>query len=149
MILFDKGKHNNWSLGWHQDRTIAVRQRLEVDDFGPWTVKAGIAHVAPPLSLLASMITLRVHLDDVGLDNAPLLVALGTHRIGLINEADVEAVATSSETFTCKAKRGDIWAYATLILHRSEKSSLLTRRRVLQIDYAADALPGGLEWLGT
>ena len=31
--LFDKNKDANWSLGWHQDRTIAVRERLETPGF--------------------------------------------------------------------------------------------------------------------
>jgi hypothetical protein len=30
-ILFDKSAEQNWSLGWHQDRTIAVRQRIDVE----------------------------------------------------------------------------------------------------------------------
>ena len=29
-ILFDKTEATNWALGWHQDRTIAVRKRIEV-----------------------------------------------------------------------------------------------------------------------
>jgi hypothetical protein len=27
--LFDKSPELNWSLGWHQDRTIAVRARID------------------------------------------------------------------------------------------------------------------------
>jgi hypothetical protein len=38
--------------------------------------------------------------------------------------------------------------YATPILHASEAVSVTCRRRVLQIDYSADELTGGLEWLG-
>lgn len=34
-ILFDKTETTNWSLGWRQDRVIAVRARIEVEDFGP------------------------------------------------------------------------------------------------------------------
>lgn len=34
-ILFDKTPQANWSLGWHQDRTIAVRERRETCGFGP------------------------------------------------------------------------------------------------------------------
>jgi hypothetical protein len=41
-ILFDKTRAMNWALGWHQDRTIAVAARIEVEGFGPWTVKNGI-----------------------------------------------------------------------------------------------------------
>jgi hypothetical protein len=38
-ILFDKSADQNWSLGWHQDRTIVVTQRIEVNGFGPWRYK--------------------------------------------------------------------------------------------------------------
>jgi len=64
-ILFDKNAKTNWSLAWHQDRTICVKQRIEVDGYGPWTTKGRMQHVAPPFDLLARMLTLRVHLDDV------------------------------------------------------------------------------------
>src|SRR5688572_21644472 len=37
-ILFDKSEAANWALGWHQDRTICVAERREVEGFGPWTV---------------------------------------------------------------------------------------------------------------
>jgi hypothetical protein len=52
-ILFDKTPVTNWSLPWHQDRTIAVAERIEVEGFGPWTAKDGLLHVAPPFELLA------------------------------------------------------------------------------------------------
>src|SRR5204863_6821471 len=58
-ILFDKTASTNWTLPWHQDRTIAVVERVEVAGYGPWTVKSGLAHVAPPFALLAGMVTLR------------------------------------------------------------------------------------------
>lgn len=40
-ILFDKTAERNWALGWHQDRTIVVRERVEADGFGPWTSSPG------------------------------------------------------------------------------------------------------------
>ena len=58
-VLFDKTSRTNWSLGWHQDRTIAVRRRIDVEGYGPWSVKAGLTHVEPPFELLAGMLTLR------------------------------------------------------------------------------------------
>ncbi len=39
-ILFDKTEAVNWSLPWHQDRTICVKERAEVSGYGPWTIKA-------------------------------------------------------------------------------------------------------------
>lgn len=147
-ILFDKTAEANWSLAWHQDRTIAVKQRIDVPGYGPWTVKAELPHVAPPYDLLATMVTLRVHLDPVAATNAPLLVAPGSHRLGRIAETDIDDVVERCGIAACLADRGDVWLYATPILHASEAARKPARRRVLQVDYAATALPGGLEWLG-
>jgi Phytanoyl-CoA dioxygenase (PhyH) len=147
-VLFDKTAANNWSLAWHQDRTIAVAERLEVDGFGPWSIKNGMHHVAPPIEILAGMVTLRLHLDAVPATNAPLLVAPGSHRRGRIAESDVAQVVAECGSFACLATRGDIWLYATPILHASEAAREPNRRRVLQVDFAAGDLPGGLRWLG-
>lgn len=147
-ILFDKTPGANWSLGWHQDRTIAVRERRDARGFGPWTVKQGILHVAPPFAVIEAMVTLRIHLDDVPADNAPLLVAPGSHRLGLVAEHDVATAVARCGTAACLVAAGDVWAYATPILHASAASTGAEHRRVLQVDYAAAGLPEGLLWLG-
>ena len=147
-VLFDKTAAANWALAWHQDRTIAVQERREAPGFGPWTRKAGLLHVAPPVAVLEGMVTLRVHLDPVPAGNAPLLVAPGSHRLGRIPQAKVPAAVARCGVVACLASAGDTWLYATLILHASEAASAPARRRVLQVDYAARSLPDGLEWLG-
>lgn len=147
-ILFNKSAETNWSLAWHQDRTICVKDRREAPGFGPWTVKSGLLHVAPPFELLSRMVTLRAHLDDVPSGNAPLLVAPGSHTFGRIAVEDVDHVVKQCGSATCLAEAGDVWLYATPILHASEAATAPTSRRVLQVDYAAEALPHGLEWLG-
>lgn len=147
-ILFDKSEATNWALGWHQDRTVAVTEKVDVSGFGPWTVKAGIPHVEPPVEILETMVTLRVHLDPVDEDNAPLLIAPGSHRFGRIPEEEIDAVAERCGTHVCLADRGDIWAYATLILHASEAAGRPRRRRVLQVDYSAATLPNELQFHG-
>lgn len=147
-ILFDKSADTNWALGWHQDRTIAVTEPIETPGFGPWSVKAGIQHVEPPFAIIEAMRTIRIHLDSVDADNAPLLIAPGSHRLGKLPESEIEAAVARCGTATCLAERGDIWLYATPIVHASAAASQPRRRRVLQVDYAAEALPGGLDWLG-
>jgi ectoine hydroxylase-related dioxygenase (phytanoyl-CoA dioxygenase family) len=147
-ILFDKNSVTNWSLAWHQDRTICVKRRIDVPGFGPWTVKSGMHHVAPPFEILARMVTLRVHLDDVAADNSPLIVAPGSHIEGRVPINAYEEVVGRCGTYACLANAGDVWLYSTPILHASEIASAPSRRRVLQLDYSADVLPGGLEWLG-
>jgi hypothetical protein len=147
-ILFDKTESSNWALGWHQDRTIAVAERREVEGFGPWTLKGGMHHVSPPFELLERMITLRVHLDEVPDGNAPLLIARGSHLLGQIPERRIDEVVAGSSIDACLAEAGDVWAYATPILHASRRATRPVRRRVLQVDYSADTLPGGLRWRG-
>ncbi|MBO9621948.1 MAG: phytanoyl-CoA dioxygenase family protein [Sphingomonas sp.] len=147
-ILFDKSPAANWALGWHQDRTIAVRARTEQAGFGPWSVKQGLLHVEPPFALIEAMRTMRVHLDPVPEDNAPLLIAPGSHRLGRIAEGDLAAVVERCGTATCLAAAGDVWLYATPIVHASAASNGMRHRRVLQVDWSSDSLPGDLAWLG-
>lgn len=147
-ILFNKTAATNWGLGWHQDRTISVKSRLELDGFGPWTVKRGMNHVEPPFELLEQMVTLRVHLDDVPADNAPLLIAPGSHRWGRIATDAIAVAVKRCGVHACLAQAGDVWVYSTPIVHASDASTSPRSRRVLQVDYATFELPGGLEWLG-
>ena len=145
-IAFDKSPDANWALGWHQDRTINLAARAEVEGYGPWTVKQGSPHVQPPFAVIAAMLTLRIHLDPVTPDNAPLEIALGSHRMGYIAEPDIAAVVAEIPVDACLAQPGDVWAYATPILHASHRSRSTARRRVLQVDFSAAELPTPLEW---
>ena len=147
-MLFDKSPARNWTLGWHQDRTVAVRRRIDMPGFTGWTVKSGIPHVVPPFDIPARMLTVRVHLDPVGPDNAPLLVAPGSHRLGRIAEPAIAGIVERLGAESCPAARGDLWLYATPILHASARAARPRRRRVLQILYSADDLPGALAWSG-
>jgi hypothetical protein len=89
-----------------------------------------------------------VHLDDVPSTNAPLLAAPGSHLFSRIPESDVDGVVERCGVVASTASAGDIWAYATPILHASERADPPARRRVLQVDFAAMDLPGGLQWFG-
>ena len=41
VLYFDKNPDANWAVPWHQDRTIAVAQRIDVPGYDMWSVKAG------------------------------------------------------------------------------------------------------------
>lgn len=147
-VLFDKSPDANWIVAWHQDRTIPIRERHETPGFGPWSTKDGVLHAAPPISVLEGMATLRLHLDPVDAENAPLVAALGSHQFGLIPADEAAARAADCPNLVCLAAPGDVWAYSTPILHMSARSVGDRRRRVLQVDYAAGRLPEPLEWRG-
>ena len=145
-ILFNKTADRNWALGWHQDRTIVVAERMEATGFGPWTVKAGLIQVEPPFEILERMVTLRLHLDAVDPSNAPLRIVPGSHALGRLPESDIERVVATLGERLCLAERGDVWLYATPIVHASLAADRPRRRRVLQVDYSADTAPGPLAW---
>jgi hypothetical protein len=147
-ILFDKRPGANWALAWHQDRTIAVRSRMDVPGFGPWSRKSGVDHVEPPFEYIERMITLRAHLDTCGSDNAPLMIAPGSHRLGRIPAKEVESIVSRCKPVACLADAGDIWCYASAILHASKAANDPGHRRVLHVDYSSARLPYGLEWFG-
>lgn len=147
-VMFDKTAAVNWQVAWHQDRTIAVRNRRDVPGFGPWSVKAGTVHVEPPWEITASMLTLRAHLDTCDHDNAPLLIAPGSHQLGRVPAAQIDQIVSRLGEVVCLAEIGDVWLYSTAIIHASKAARRPNRRRVLQVDFASSDLPGDLEWLG-
>lgn len=54
--------------------------------------------------------------------NAPLLISPGSHHLGKIPEADVPEVVSTCGVAMCLAEAGDIWSYATPILHASDRA---------------------------
>lgn len=146
VIAFNKTKTNNWALPWHQDRVVALRERIETAGFTNWTNKAGIWHAEPPIELLERMLFARVHLDPADTSNGCLQLALGTHASGKIAAAEAEAIANAAPIEDCIAQRGDVLFAKALILHRSSPSRTNAGRRAIRIDYCANELPAPLEW---
>lgn len=145
-ILFDKVPGANWHVGWHQDQCITVRERAEIEGFGPWSVKEGVVHVEPPAGVLDRMVTLRLHLDDCGEDNGPLKVVPGSHRHGRLSSEQARALRESNGVVTCTVARGGAVLMKPLTLHASRPAESPRHRRVLHIECAAEDLPAPLHW---
>lgn len=145
-ILFDKTPDANWKVTWHQDLTIAVRARREVEGFGPWSEKAGVTSVQPPAAVLERMLTVRLHLDDCGPENGPVNVLPGTHRLGRLAAAEIERRRTAEPPAATCVGAGGVLLMRPLLLHASSPATAPAHRRVVHLDFAAGGLPGGLEW---
>lgn len=143
-ILFDKAPDANWSLFWHQDNVVSVKERRDAPGFVGWSQKAGVWQVQPPAAVLARMVAVRVHLDDSHGDNGPLRVLPGSHLGGWIDDLDEWKVRVAE--VTCIVGSGGVVAMCPLTLHASGQSTSTQRRRVIHIEYAASDLPSGLEW---
>ena len=144
--LFDKHAEANWTLPWHQDMTVALREPAAVPGFRRWTVKDGVHHAEAPRHLLESMLALRLHLDDCPADNGPLLVVPGSHGAGKLSALRRERLARRSGETACLARAGDALLMRPLLLHRSGPTERSGRRRVLHLEEAAAKLPEGLDW---
>jgi ectoine hydroxylase-related dioxygenase (phytanoyl-CoA dioxygenase family) len=145
-ILFDKTPAANWKVAWHQDRSIAVRERRDVAGFGPWSVKDGVVHVQPPAEVLACMLTLRLHLDDCDDTNGPLRVIPGSHRDGILTDAAIAAAVAAGPVVNCCMPAGGVLLMRPLLLHASSAATHPRHRRVLHVEFSPDDLPGGLAW---
>jgi len=149
VLYFDKTPDMNWAVPWHQDRTIAVADRIDVPGFAPWSLKAGVHHVEPPEAILASIVSLRLHLDDCGPDNGPLMAVRGSFQLGRVPAPHIKAHVEQGSIQVCCANAGDLVAMRGLTIHASERAARPGHRRVLHVDFSAAGLPGGLEWAMT
>ncbi len=146
-IFFDKNPKANWGVPWHQDLTIAVSRPIDTPGFAPWSRKDGIHHVQPPIALLESMLTLRIHLDDAGEDNGSLRLIPTSHSHGRLSEEAIEKWKPLA--VNCSGSVGGVLVMKPLILHGSQPARKPHHRRVLHLEFAAQTLPNGLEWYGT
>jgi ectoine hydroxylase-related dioxygenase (phytanoyl-CoA dioxygenase family) len=145
-ILFDKTPDANWKVVWHQDLTIAVEKRLDTAGYGPWSKKAGVVHVQPPIDVFEGMLTVRLHLDHCGAHNGPLRVLPGSHRFGRFTSAQIQEQRTVEPELVCSVSRGGVLLMRPLILHASSPATEPAHRRVVHLEWAAKELPNGLKW---
>jgi hypothetical protein len=144
VLFFDKPPEQRWSLPWHKDMTIAVRNnRLPSSHFEHPTTKSGVPHVEASQDILDAMLFARVHLDDVTEENGPMQVIPGSHLTGKASSMDE---SKSRPTF---AMWGDVLLIRPLVEHNSLPSRAGTgqHRRILHLEFAASPeLPDGYEW---
>ena len=144
-IFFNKTRSSNWKVVWHQDLTIAVRDRADVSGFGPWTRKAGILHVQPPPEVMSGLLAIRLHVDESGIDNGPLRVIAGSHRHGRLSAEQI-GNWNKETSVTCTVPKGGALVMRPLILHASSSCVIPKSRRVIHLEFASVELPHGLDW---
>ncbi len=144
-IFFDKQPAANWKVPWHQDVTIAVKDRLDLPDYQPWSLKGGIHHVQPPVAILEQMLTVRIHLDRTDESNGALKVIPGSHYHGKLS-GDAIDIWKQTPQIHCTCEPGGILLMRPLLLHASSVAIEPSHRRVIHLDYAGCHLAEGLEW---
>jgi ectoine hydroxylase-related dioxygenase (phytanoyl-CoA dioxygenase family) len=143
-IYFDKPEKSNWFVSYHQDLTISVDKRIELDNFENWTTKQNQFAVQPPKEILESNFTIRIHIDKTTKQNGALKVINKSHSKGIIR---IENIHFENETETiCEVEKGGIMIMKPLLFHASNKTTNNERRRVIHIEFSNQKLPSQLEW---
>lgn len=143
-IYFDKPETSNWYVPYHQDLTISVDKKLDLDGFGPWTVKQNQFAVQPPLDILENIFTVRIHLDDTDENNGALKVIPSSHSKNIYRPEAIDW-KTEKETI-CNVGIGGIMIMKPLLLHSSSRTTNNLKRRVIHIEFTNKELPTELNW---
>lgn len=143
-IYFDKPEKSNWFVAYHQDLTISVDKKIEVNNFQNWTVKQNQYAVQPSTEILEDNFTIRVHIDKTTKDNGALKVINNSHSKGVLR---IEKLDFEKEKETiCEVEKGGIMIMKPLLFHASNKTTNNQRRRVIHIEFSRQKLPMGIEW---
>jgi ectoine hydroxylase-related dioxygenase (phytanoyl-CoA dioxygenase family) len=143
-IYFDKPEKSNWFVSYHQDLTISVDKKAVIANYGPWTVKQNQFAVQPPLDILKSIFTIRIHLDKTDENNGALKVVPKSHLKGIYRP---ETIDWTKETESiCSVPKGGIMLMRPLLLHSSSRTTTNSQRRVIHIELSNADLDAELNW---
>lgn len=143
-IYFDKPEKSNWFVAYHQDLTISVNKKVEIENFENWTIKQNQFAVQPPKEILENIFTIRIHIDKTTKDNGALKVLNTSHKKGICRIENIE-FENEIETI-CEVEKGGIMIMKPLLFHASNKTTNNERRRVIHIEFSNKILPSELEW---
>jgi hypothetical protein len=144
-IYFNKQSKSNWFVSYHQDLSISVKNKKEVEDYNSWTNKKGQLGVIPPLSILENLVTFRIHLDDADETNGCLKVISKSHKKGIIRIDNSFEINNQGKEVVCNIKKGGVMLMKPLLLHASQKSISENDRRVIHLEFSNQEIP--MEWL--
>ena len=142
-IYFDKPAQSNWFVAYHQDLTISVDKRIELENYGPWTVKQNQFAVQPPIEILQNIFTIRIHLDDTDENNGALKVVPTSQKCIYHPETINWGIETE---ISCDVLKGGIMIMKPLLLHSSRRTTNNEKRRVIHLEFSKMELPEGLKW---
>jgi len=144
--LFDKQPSANWLVPWHQDVMVPVRERVAAEGFDAWSEKDGVVHVRPPVSVLESMLAIRLDLDGSTTATGSLRVLPGTHAHGVLAEDAIRRAQEEGEEFDGQVAPLGALIMRPLLLHASSRAKDPGHRRIVHLEFANCELPGGVQW---
>lgn len=145
-ILFNKSPESNWYVTWHQDKTVSVSAQFEEAGWRAWSIKENTLHAQPPLGVLETMVTIRIHLDATPKENGCLKVIPNSHKLGILSPEAIAEIIATEDAYFCEAQKRAALIMRPHLLHASSKSSEPSNRRVLHFEFSDWQLPDGICW---
>jgi hypothetical protein len=133
--FFLKNEERNWLVPLHRDYSIPVKAKVASSDWSAWSLKQSVLFARPPQPVLASLVAVRLHLEDTDVHNGALQVVSGSHR----------SKVGGGERSSHFVPRGGAFVMRPLLLHASSKVAS-GGRRVLHFVYGPAELPDGAVW---
>jgi ectoine hydroxylase-related dioxygenase (phytanoyl-CoA dioxygenase family) len=118
---FEKSPTKNWLVAWHQDLSIPVATYVQHPALSGWSEKEGQLTVQPPADMLATLLAVRVHLDECRAENGALRVVPQSHIQGRLNAGSIKRLRTQQGETVCAVSRGGGLVFRPLLLHASSK----------------------------
>ncbi|MCF1716206.1 phytanoyl-CoA dioxygenase family protein [Flavihumibacter sp. RY-1] len=116
---------------------------MELEGFGPWTIKQNQFAVQPTSKILEDNFTIRIHLDSATAENGALRVIPGSNTNGIVRPDEINHQHLEQ---TCSVDAGGVMLMKPLLLHASGRTINNRRRRVVHIEFSGTELPLGLSW---
>lgn len=144
-IYFDKPSESNWFVPFHQDISISSSNKANIKGYKNWTLKKGQYGVQPPVEILESIFTVRIHLDNTTKENGALKVLANSHKKGIVRN-DNPLLDKKIFIFS-PVNAGGVMLMKPLLFHASNRTINNKRRRVIHLEFSNKELKEPLEWL--
>lgn len=143
-IYFDKPETSNWYVAYHQDLTISVDKKIELENFNFWTKKQNQYAVQPPIEILENIVTIRIHLDETNEKNGAMKVVPKSHSKKIYRPETIDW--STEKEVSCNVNKGGVMLMKPLLLHASGRTTNNQRRRVIHIELSNFNLPNEINW---
>jgi hypothetical protein len=125
----------NWAVPAHQDVIVPIPASAHAKAIRNGRERHGLRYGEPAEPVLQELVALRVHFDAACAESGGIAIVDGSHAGGRLADAEIRRIRLETfRQYDCCA--GDVLLMKPLVVHRSGRSTLPLRRRVLHVLYA-------------
>ena len=116
-----------YDQGRHQGLPYLVMEYVQGNTLRDLLTQRRRLNPVEACAILEQMLAVRIHLDPCGLNNGPVRVIDGSHRLGRLSPEAIDRLRASHPVTDCVVESGGILAFRPLILHASAPATVVLR----------------------